>query len=54
MEKFVEGISLRTVNHNGTNPKTEGRAAKNIDVNARATFCLTYNVINTYLRQSYI
>lgn len=36
--------SLRTVNHNGTNPRTEGRAAKKIDVNARATFCLTCDI----------
>lgn len=35
----------RTVNQRGRNPKTDGREARNIEVNARATFCLIREVV---------
>lgn len=36
-----------TVNHKGRYPRTDGRAAKNIEVNAIATFCLTCKMMLT-------
>lgn len=52
MGKNIAFRALHTVNHSGRNPKTEGRAAKNIDVKARATFCLTCNMIKHLLKSA--